>query len=119
LAGLTAFTQFNEGGLCRGVVDGSRSGAAGQSGAALYSAFAMSNRLTGGPRLQPSPFLLRIADPVRGLRKSFSLEELTGWHLDRRRELFEGGDFWVALSGLDPADLARLDATALGDFFLR
>lgn len=46
------------------------------------------------------------------------VQETTGRHLDGGGEFFQRRDLRVALSVLDPADLACLDATALGNLFL-
>jgi hypothetical protein len=46
------------------------------------------------------------------------VEQPTGRQLDGGGEFFQRRDLRVAFAALDPADLPRLDAAALGDLFL-
>src|SRR5262249_29212824 len=48
-----------------------------------------------------------------------SVQEAAGGQLHSHREFFQRRYLGVTDAALDPADLTRLDAAALGDFFLR
>jgi hypothetical protein len=46
------------------------------------------------------------------------VEQSARWYLDGGRKFFDGRRLRVVIVVLDPADLTRLDATALGGLFL-